>query len=518
MVGRRAAVSHGIALALALAGPASVRAQEPVDQAIIVRIKQEGFQHSQVLETAVGLSDLNGPRPAGTAAYRSAAEWARARLAGWGLAGAALESWGLHARGWQLDRFSVEMLEPYYLRITAFPRRWSSPTAAPVTGAVVHVHLDADSDFARYRGKLRGAIVLAGTSAPPDDRFTPPARRFTDADLDSLVGLTAPGEPKDYWADHDSFAVGLERRQKILRFLAGEGVAAVLDPSEVETALRADGYWDYTTERAAGPPAFVVSADHFRRLARLVDAGRTVRVELSLQARFTPADSGYNVVAEIPGADPKLRGEIVMLGGHLDSWAAGTGATDNAAGCAVVMEAVRILQAIGAKPRRTIRVALWDGEEPSEEYAGSEGYVRRHFGDPVTMRLKPEHARLSAYYNIDNGAGRIRGIYLQGNEAARPILQAWLEPFRYLGAASVTTANTGSTDHIAFIGVGLPGFEVIQDPLDYDARTHHTNLDVADYLIEDDLQQAAVVMASLVYHTAMRPDKMPRPPLPEAHR
>jgi len=514
VVGGRAAA---LALGLALAGTAPARSQEPVDQAMIARIKEEGFQRSRVLETAIGLSDLNGPRPAGTPGYRSAAEWARQRLAGWGLANAALESWGVHARGWELDRFSVEMLEPYYLRVTAFPRRWSTPTTGTVSGSPVHVRIEADSDFVRYRGKLKGAIVLDGAVALPDDRFMPPAHRLTDQELDSLARLTVPGPPRDYWDDYEGFARGLEKREKILQFLTGEGAVALLEPSEAETALRVDGYWNYTTERGGGPPAFVVAADQFNRIARLVDAGRPVRLELSLQARFTPADSGYNVVAEIPGADPKLRSEVVMLGGHLDSWAAGTGATDNAAGCAIVMEAVRILQAIGVRPRRTIRVALWDGEEPSEEYAGSIGYVRRHFGDPGTMRLKPEHARLSAYYNVDNGAGRIRGIYLQGNEAARPIFQAWLEPFRYLGAATITTANTGSTDHMSMIGVGLPGFEVLQDPLDYDARTHHTNLDVADYLIEDDLRQAAVVMASLVYHTAMRAEKMPRPPLPEAH-
>ncbi len=484
---------------------------------MIARIKEEGFQRSKVLATAIGLSDLNGPRPAGTLAYRSAAEWARQRLAGWGLANAALESWGLHARGWELDRFSVEMLEPYYLRVTAFPRRWSTSTTAPVSGSLVHVRIDADSDFARYRGKLKGLIVLNGAISLPDDRFQPPAHRLSDAELDSLSRLTSPGAPRDYWEDYAGFAAGLEKRQRLLKFFADEGALALLESSNAETALRVDGYWDYTTERSGGPPAFVLSTDHFDRMARLVDAGRTVRIELSLQARFTPPDSGYNVVAEIPGTDRKLRSEVVMLGGHLDSWAAGTGATDNAAGCAIVMEAVRILQAIGARPRRTIRVALWDGEEPSEEYSGSVGYVRRHFGDPGTMRLKPEHARLSAYYNVDNGAGRIRGIYLQGNEAARPIFQAWLEPFRYLGAATVTAANTGSTDHMSMIGVGLPGFEVLQDPLDYDARTHHTNLDVADYLIEDDLRQAAVVVASLVYHTASRAEMMPRPPLPEAH-
>jgi carboxypeptidase Q len=484
---------------------------------MIARIKVEGFQHSRALETAVGLSDLNGPRPAGSRGYRSAAEWARDRLAGWGLANAALESWGLHARGWELDRFSVEMLEPYYLRITAFPRRWSEPTTQALSGRPVHVRSLADSDFARYRGRLKGAILLLGSADSLPGRFAPLAHRLTDAELDSLARVISPGAPKDYWEDYDGFARSLESRQRLLRFLTDEGVAAVLEPSDTPEALRADGYWDYTTERPGGPPAFLIATDHFRRLTRLLDAGRPVRLELSLQARFTPPDSGYNVVAELPGSDPKLRQQVVMLGGHLDSWAAGTGATDDGAGCAIVMEAVRILRAIGARPRRTIRVALWDGEEPSEVYAGSVGYVRRHFGDPATMRLKPEHSLLSAYYNVDNGAGRIRGIFLQGNEAARPILQAWLEPFRYLGAATVTAANTGSTDHIAFTGVGLPGFEVLQDPLDYDTRTHHTNLDVADYLIEDDLKQAAVVVASLVYHTAMRAEPMPRPPLPEAH-
>jgi Zn-dependent M28 family amino/carboxypeptidase len=221
---------------------------------------------------------------------------------------------------------------------------------------------------------------------------------------------------------------------------------------------------------------------------------------------------GYNTVAEIPGTDPTLKEELVMLGGHLDSWHAGTGATDNAAGCAVAMEAARILIASGLKPRRTIRVALWTGEE--QDYFGSVGYVKRHFGDPATSTRLPGHAQQAAYFNLDNGSGRIRGVNLQGNEAARPIFEAWLAPFRYLDAATVTTLNTGGTDHMPFNAVGLPGFQFIQDPLNYETRTHHSSLDVYEGAVADDLKQAAVIMASLAWHAAIRDGMLPRPPVP----
>jgi carboxypeptidase Q len=222
---------------------------------------------------------------------------------------------------------------------------------------------------------------------------------------------------------------------------------------------------------------------------------------------------GFNVVAEIPGTDPALKSQVVMLGGHLDSWHTGTGATDNGAGVAVAMEAMRILKAIGVQPRRTIRVALWTGEE--QDYFGSLGYVEKHFGNLKTVALKPEHAGLSAYFNLDNGSGRIRGVNLQGNEAVRPIFEAWLRPFNYLGATTLTTLNTGGTDHMPFDALGLPGFQFIQDPLNYETRTHHTNLDVYEEALPDDLKQASVIMASFVYHAAMRAEMLPRKPLPK---
>jgi Zn-dependent M28 family amino/carboxypeptidase len=261
-------------------------------------------------------------------------------------------------------------------------------------------------------------------------------------------------------------------------------------------------------------PEMEVAAEHFGRIARLLEANVEVEVELDTKTQFLDDLTGYNVVAEIPGTDKKLKSELVMLGGHLDSWHAATGATDNAAGTAVMMEAVRILQAAGLKPRRTIRIALWGAEE--QGLHGSKNYVKKHFGDPESMKLLPDHARLSAYYNVDNGTGKIRGVYLQENSAVRPIFEAWLKPFHDLGARTVTLRNTGGTDHLSFNAVGLPGFQFIQDDIDYDTRTHHTNMDTYERLQEDDLKQAAVIVATFVYHTAMREEKLPRKTLPEA--
>ena len=269
------------------------------------------------------------------------------------------------------------------------------------------------------------------------------------------------------------------------------------------------GYYDHKWHTPF--PSFVFSREHYGRLIRMLDKKIPIKLSLSLSARFTDNVEGFNVVAEIPGSDPQLRNQIVMLGGHLDSWHTGTGATDNGAGCAAAMEAVRILETIGVKPRRTIRVALWSGEE--QDYFGSRGYVAKHFGNPATAERKPEHATLAAYFNLDNGAGRIRGINLQGNEAARPIFDEWLRPFAYLGATTVTTLNSGGTDHVLFNAVGLPGFQFIQDPLNYASRAHHSSLDVYEEAPPDDLKQASVILASFVYHAAMRDEMLPRPKL-----
>jgi Zn-dependent M28 family amino/carboxypeptidase len=261
-------------------------------------------------------------------------------------------------------------------------------------------------------------------------------------------------------------------------------------------------------------PALTVSIEHYSRIARLLEHDIPVKLEINVKSKFFEDDSlGYNVIGEIAGTDKKLKGQLVMLGGHLDSWHSGTGSTDNAAGCAVALEAVRILKAIGVKPRRTIRVGLWGGEE--QGLHGSRGYVAKHFGDRKTMKLKSAHKNFSGYFNLDNGTGKIRGIYLQGNDAIRPVFEALLKPFNDLGAATLTIRNTGGTDHLAFDAVGLPGFQFIQDQIDYNTRTHHTNMDVYDHALKSDLMQASVIMASFVYHTAMRDEKLPRKPLPK---
>lgn len=496
-----------------LVGQASVHADSTVSR-MLTRIREEGLTRSQVLETALTLSDIYGPRLAGSAAYSRAAAWARDRLVSWGVTHSALEPWGKRGPGWELDRYSIEMTAPSYLRVNAVPRAWSLPTSGTITGAPVPVLIQNDSDYARYQGKLKGAIVLNGAPRRMPDRFRSLAHRWTDAELDSLTRLTDPGSPHGYWEDYDEFVQGLASRKHRFAFFKSEGVAAVLEPSSAAEMLRADGFPEYAPVVDSNVPTLVVSREHYSRIWRLVEHHEQVRLELSLAARFTAPDTGFDVVAEIPGSDPKLAPEVVMVGGHLDSWIGGTGATDNAAGSAVAMEALRILQAVGAHPRRTVRLGLWDGEEPSADYSGSVGYVKRHYGDPATLALLPEHARFDAYFNVDNGSGKIRGLFLQSDSAARPIFTRMLEPLRDLGAATLTIANTGSTDHISFVGVGLPAFEVIQDPLDYESRTHHSVLDVGDYLSEDDLKQAAVVTASLLYQTAMLDEKIPRTPLP----
>lgn len=508
----------GLLAVLLLLPPIPVASQQAADSGTLARIRDEGLQRSQVLATALRLSDGTGPRLAGSPGYDSAATWAVRRLAEWQVPGARLEPWGARGPSWVLHRFSVEMVAPSYLRLTTFPFARSQRTRGTVKGPVVLVDLAQDSSFGRYRGRLRGRVALMGRVAAAAGRFEPGARRFTEGELDSLERLSDPGQPRTYWDDQLPWDSTIARLARVRAFLRREGVLAVLEGSGGPT-VQAPGYHTYVESSADNLPAFSLAQDHFDRLAALLAGDNRVVVEASLDARFLRADSvGYNVVAEIPGTDPAIGREVVMLGGHLDSWHAGTGAADNAAGSAVAMEAMRLLVAAGARPRRAIRLALWDGEE-QEKYFGSQGYVSRHFGDPASMRLLPEHAGLSAYFNVDHGTGRIRGVYLQGNVAARPALAELLEPLRDLGATRLTLANTGGTDHMPFVAVGLPAFTFIQDPIDYEspvARVHHTNLDIGARLLEDDLRQAAVVLASVVYGAAMRDEKLPRPALPPA--
>jgi carboxypeptidase Q len=503
--------------------PAALAAQAPApaDTSVLGRIRDEGFNRSRVFQTAVELSDIRGPRLAGSPQFREAAEWAVSQLTTWGMTGATLEPWGTRGgRSWTVTRHSIEMTAPRYQRIVAFPRAWSPATPGVVRGKPIVTAIRGDSDLVKYRGQLRGAILLNAPASVDLTRFREMARRFSPQHLDSLARLTDPGEPRDYWDDSGDYADGVRRRQKLMELMKNEGVAVLLTPSGNANAVGVSSYAAYDSDVSRMVPAFVVDKGDYDRLVRLVEAGQAPTLEINLETRSvapaTRADSaGYNVIAELRGTDKA--DEVVIVGGHFDSWPASTGATDNGAGVAVAMEALRILKAVGAPMRRTIRFAGWDGEE-HEDYFGSMGYVKKHYGDAESMQLKPAQGKVSAYFNIDNGTGAIRGIYLQNNARARATFASILAPLADLGAATLTIKNVGSTDHMPFVSVGIPAFTFIQDPIDYDTRTHHTDKDEASYLMPEDLKQAAVVVASVLYQVANLSELVPRAPLPPPRR
>jgi carboxypeptidase Q len=523
--------SPRVVAAIAISALATgVNAGQQVDEAIVARIKTEAFQHSRVMDTLSELTDVYGARLRGSPEYAAAADWVKQRLTEWGFEQVTFEPGGFPGPGWQVKRFTVEMTEPAYLHAIAQPLAWSPSTSGRVSGTPVLVEVSSPADFEKYRGTLRGVIVMNGRPRTvAATAFTPSATRFTDDELaraassiDPTQRVLANYDGPDYAGAERSRRQGLETRAAIAKFFRDEGVAAVLMASPLSsgviTATDASGFdlsgpnWKIPNPDLA-PPSFVLAREHYGRIARLVERQRPVKLELQLDAEIIKDVRSVNIIAELPGSDPRLADEVVMLGGHFDSWHTGTGATDNACGSVVMMEALRILKVIGARPRRTIRLALWDAEEGG--HLGSSTYVRSHFGDPRTMTLKPEHAKLAGYFNLDNGTGKIRGVFLQGNEAVRPIFEAWLKPFAALGATALAIQRVGGTDHLDFDHVGLPAFQFVQDPIDYDTRTHHTNMDVLESIQEADLQQAAAVVATFVYHTAMRDEKLPRTTLPK---
>jgi hypothetical protein len=515
-------------VAPALAVPA---AEEPVDLDMVSRIRDEGLNRSKVMETAAHLTDRIGPRVTNSPQAREAVEWTRSRLAEWGLANAHVEAWGPFGRGWSYEHAGVRIVSPVSAPMTAVPKAWTPGTAGAVRGPALKVKIEKDADLEALEGKLAGRVLLVSEPREIKDFDKPLVDRYTAQELDQLA-LFGP-EPRrgDARPDRETSLRRFRLQKRLRSFLKEEGVLATLEASERERGIvRVTGGGSREMGEDPGVPALVVAAEQYNRLARLLDSANDVEVEVDVRARFHDDDSmGGNTIAEIPGTD--RRGEVVMIGAHLDSWHAGTGATDNAAGVAVTMEAMRILQALGVKPRRTIRIGLWTGEE--QGLLGSRAYVSQHFASrpepegeekelPSYLRrplgpltVKPDHARLSAYFNIDNGTGRIRGIYTQQNVAAVPIFQAWLRPFADLGATTITNRDTSSTDHVPFDRAGLPGFQFIQDDTEYSTVTHHTNIDVYDRLQADDLKQASVVMASFAYHAAMRDAMFPRKPLPK---
>jgi carboxypeptidase Q len=519
-----------LTLAAALLLNSPLYAEEPVDLGMVTRIRAEGFNHSRVMETVRQLTDGFGPRVTGSPQLKEANEWTRRQLEQWGLKNARLEPYPF-GRGWTFSHVAVHMIKPQQVPLLALPRAYTPGTDGPVRGQVVTAVLKQESDLEAFRGKLAGKIVLIDDPFDMSAAAAEAPRELSDDALEELVQYPVP-KAEDDEARKQARKDRSRFRQALPSFLVEEKVLATLQPSLRPWGIvQVSRGGSYEPGQSPGVPALAMAAEHYNRLRRLVDAGTEVELEIEVASRFYDDDlNAYNTLAEIPGTDPG--GEEVMAGAHLDSWHGGTGATDNAAGCAIVMEAVRILEALQVKPRRTIRIALWTGEEQGE--LGSLAYVTGHFGswsgpqDPErraqlprylwhnegTLSLRPGHKRLSAYFNVDNGGGRIRGIYAEGNAAARPIFEAWLAPLHDLGADTVTLRHTDSTDHEPFLDVGLPGFQFIQNELDYYSHTHHSNMDVYDHLNREDLMQASVVLASVLYHAAMRPERLPRTPLP----
>ncbi len=558
-----------------------------VPKDVFDKIKEEGTKNSQVMKTLGYMSDVIGPRLTGSPGMKRANDWTRDTLASWGLQNAHLESWGPFGRGWTLKKFYAMVDGPTAFPLIAYPKAWSpgtdtlipppppvdpkakkkAPVATPTnpatayTGEVVRFNAANEAELEQYKGKLKGKIVLLGAVRDVRALMDAPGKRFTDSELLGMADAPDPatirrpaGAPQ---GPPGGGGGAFQFNARRFRFLSEEGAAIIID------SARGDGGTMFVqgataVQPATPPPAgtpnpnvrtkganvpiqISAAVEHFNRVARMVDAGEKVTMTVDLNVEFQDTDpNGYNTIAEIPGTDKA--DEVVMLGGHLDSWQGGTGATDNGAGCSVMMEAMRIIQTLGLKPRRTIRIGLWSGEE--QGLLGSRAYVRQHFGylgdgstpqfggggggggggaaqTPLALTKLPEYDKFSAYYNIDNGTGKIRGVYMQGNDGVRPIFRRWLEVFKdpkwydatkdmNMSANTLTLSNTGGTDHQSFDGVGLPGFQFIQDAVEYDTRTHHSNMDVFDRIQADDMKQMSIILANFVYQTAMMDDKMPR--------
>jgi hypothetical protein len=517
---------------------------EDIDLTMYSRIRTEGFTHGKVMQFAGALADGIGPRLTGSPNMAKANAWTRDTLTAIGLENAHLEDWGEFGMGWQQINTWARMVspDPEPLWMQAAP--WSPATKGPVTGEIVYVDL-ANADLDKLKGTLAGKIVLLGAMRATPDITEPLFHRYTDAELKEMESVEEGGRRgavniQQLIAERQRLAA---LRTRALKMMADEGVAAIITPSRDSGGGGGTGIiFDdnganlsrnaQTRESAVTIPNAVMMIEHYNRLARLAQNHVPVTVEVNIETKFTgDHEHGFDTVAEIPGSDPKLKEQVVMVGGHLDSWISGTGATDNGAGSIVAMEAVRILKALDVHPKRTIRIVLWSGEE--QGLFGSQGYVKQHFGEfgpaatpdaPGTpafmsrnrgpLKTTKEWETLDAYYNLDNGTGKVRGVYTQQNWAIGPIFKQWIAPLSDLGVTTISYRDTGGTDHLGFDAVGLPGFQFIQDPMDYETRTHHSDMDTYDRLHQSDLEQAAIVEAIFLWNTSQREAMMPRKPFP----
>ncbi len=512
-----------VCLTVAAAVPLALLAEEKVDLSVVNRIKNEAFTNSQVMDTMFYLTDVYGPRLTASPNFKAAGDWAVKRLSSYGLVNVKEEKWGPFGRGWQCKYFEAHMVEPQFSAIVGIPLAWTEGTNGSVTGEPILAPIHTEADMEKWKGKLKGKIVLLSDPRDLTLPLTAEGRRYTDAELATQAEAPEPGHTGLYGGgggrgNGGAPPLSREERQrlqdKIYGFLRDEGVLLTMaeSPNGSGGTIFAAAGGSYDPKRPMSVPGVGLMPEQYNRIARLVQHKIPVKLEFNIQNQFyNDNPDSFNIVGEIPGTGPH-KDELVMLGAHFDSWHGGTGATDNGAGSAVMIESVRILKSLNLPMDRTVRIALWGGEE--EGLLGSRAYVKEHFGDPKTMKLTGEQAKLSGYFNYDNGTGKIRGVYLQGNDMMRPIFEAWFAPFKDLGATTISIRNTGGTDHLSYDAVGLPGFQFIQDPMDYETRTHHSNMDVYDRIQPGDLMQASAIIASFVYNTATRPEMLPRKPLP----
>jgi hypothetical protein len=511
-----------VALALTFAPLSAQQAPEKVDLDAIYKLKEEGFQRSQVMDILSWLTDVYGPRLTNAPGYRKAGDWAVGEMQKWGLANVKLEPFPF-GRGWSNDKFYAMATTPGgSFPIIGMSLAWTPGTSGPVSGEAVHAVIETEEDLGKFKGQLKGKFVLTAPMRDVPALWLPPAQRYTAEQLKALEDETdatprggrggragVPGRQGGPGGGRGAGGQGFAQRRT--QFYKDEGVLGLISPGRGDGGtVFLGGGGSREPNAPMGVPALSIAVEHYGRLFRTLQRKMPVTIEMDVRNSFYDDVNSFNVVGEIPGTDKA--DELVMVGGHFDSWHGGTGATDNAAGSAVMMEAMRILKVSGLKLRRTVRIGLWGGEE--QGLIGSREYVTAHFADRADMKLKPAHAKFSSYFNVDNGTGAIRGIYLQGNEAAAPVFEAWMRPFNNIGMTTITIRDTGGTDHQSFDRVGLPGFQFIQDGVEYNTRTHHSNMDVYERIQEEDMRKNAVIVAAFVYHAANREEKLPRKPLP----
>ncbi len=514
--------SYLYAALLMLSAPTLLAQQrDAVDTAMVSKFRKEGLKNSRVMEILSMLTDMNGPRLTNSPGYKNAANYAKSALEGWGVGNVHFDSFGPFGRGWFVKKFSLQVMAPVYFSVIGYPKAWSPGVKGTHKTEAIYLDVKTEEDLEKYKGKLKGKIVLFDFPIMPKPAFKPDATRLTDSTLLKMANAAASNRSG---GSRRRFAAGAPEMltYKKWRLCESEGALAVMEGSRgsygtfyasaatVPIDPTATGA-RVSAQAANAPeilPQIVVAAEHYNRLVRQLQQGLTVKLELALETEFTKPEDGFNVIGEIPGTDKKE--EVVMFGAHLDSWHSGTGTTDNAVGVAICMEAMRLLKAAGVQPSRTIRIGLWGGEE--QGLLGSTGYVKKHLGERVadSVKLTAEGEKFSVYFNTDNGGGRWRGVYLQGNENVRPVFREWLKPFEKDGTSTLSLSNTGSTDHIPFDNVGLPGFQFITDPIEYFARSWHSSMDMYERAVEADLKQNAVMLATFAIGAANREGLMPR--------